>query len=161
MLTGSVLHPQILGALAAAGHGSQVLIADANFPASTSRGPNAVLVHLNLAPGVVDAVTICAALTRVVPIEYAAVMAVLPQFPEVPGGSGAEPPPAVWGEFTRVLSGTGCPGLDQIERHAFYARVATPQTALVVVSGDTRLYGNLLLRVGVCRTPPGDAERSG
>ena len=62
MLTGRLLHPGILAALAGAGHGSLVLVADANYPATTTRGPNAAVVHLNLTPGVVDAVTVVAAL---------------------------------------------------------------------------------------------------
>ena len=44
-------HPEILDALAAAGHGAKVLITDGNYPASTKLGENAVLTYLNLAPG--------------------------------------------------------------------------------------------------------------
>ena len=54
MLLTPLLHPEINAVLAAAGHHSKVLIADGNYPASTTLGPNAKLVSLNLAPGVAD-----------------------------------------------------------------------------------------------------------
>lgn len=39
----------------AAGHGSQILIADANFPVSTATPATAARVYLNLRPGQVSA----------------------------------------------------------------------------------------------------------
>ena len=55
MLKGNLLHAPIFDALGRAGHGSKILIADGNYPASTTLGPNATLVCLNMAPGVVNA----------------------------------------------------------------------------------------------------------
>ena len=43
MVLTPLTHPEILRAPGRAGHGSLVLIADAKFPASTARGPNAEL----------------------------------------------------------------------------------------------------------------------
>ncbi len=54
MLKHELIHPRILAALGRAGHGSKVLLADGNFPFATKLGPNAELVELNLAPGVVS-----------------------------------------------------------------------------------------------------------
>ena len=48
MLKTPLIHPDILRALGRAGHGSQILIADGNYPAGTTLGPNAELVSLNL-----------------------------------------------------------------------------------------------------------------
>ena len=48
MLNSQLIHPEILAALGASGHFSQVLIADGNFPVAGNRGPNARIVHLNL-----------------------------------------------------------------------------------------------------------------
>ena len=50
MLRTQLIHPQILGALAEAGHGSQVLISDGNFPHVTATPPGARRVYLNLSP---------------------------------------------------------------------------------------------------------------
>ena len=52
MLKHTLLHPEILHAIARAGHHGRILLADGNYPASTTLGPNATLVSLNLSPGV-------------------------------------------------------------------------------------------------------------
>jgi L-fucose mutarotase len=147
MMRTPMLHPQLLAALAGAGHGSQVLIADANYPASTARGPRADVVHLNLVPGVVDAVTVLRALCAAVPVEEARVMA-----PNTEGPYAMDHDPEIWEEFRDVLRASGGPeDLGQVERMAFYEEAAAGDVALTVVSGETRLYANLLLRIGVVR----------
>ena len=52
MLKHQLIHPEINAILARAGHSSQVLIADGNYPASSAMGPKAQLVSLGLTPGV-------------------------------------------------------------------------------------------------------------
>ena len=54
MLKQQLLHGKILEVLARAGHHGKVLIADGNYPASSTLGPNAELVSLALSPGVVN-----------------------------------------------------------------------------------------------------------
>ena len=149
----AMLHPELLAALAGAGHGSQVLIADANYPASTARGPQAKVVHLNLVPGVVDAVTVLRALCAAVPVEEARVMA-----PNTEGPYAMDHDPEIWDEFRDVLRRAGGPAdLGQVERMAFYREASSSDVALTVVSGETRLYANLLLRIGVV-SPDGPDE---
>ena len=75
MLKTRLQHPEILAALAASGHFSQVLIADGNFPVAGNRGPHARVVHLNLAPGMLDALTVLDVLLEAVPVQAATVMA--------------------------------------------------------------------------------------
>ena len=48
MLYGPMTHPQFLRALAAAGHGSKILLADANYPHTTGVNPRCELISLNL-----------------------------------------------------------------------------------------------------------------
>ena len=149
MLTTTLIHPGVLAALAGAGHGSLVLVCDANYPATTRRGPNAELVHLNLRPGLVSAVDILECLLTVVPVEQSLVMAPLRQGPYALEG---EPP--IWAEFRTALSAAGAPvDLLPLERHAFYDAASCADVALAIVSGDARTYGNLLLRVGVVQPP--------
>lgn len=69
-------HPEILATPAASGHFSQVLIAYGNFPVASGRRPNARVVHLNLAPGMLDAVTVLDVLLGVIPVQAATVMLV-------------------------------------------------------------------------------------
>ena len=145
MMRTPVLHPQLLAALAGAGHGSQVLIADANYPASTARGPRAEVLHLNLVPGTVDAVTVLRAVCAVVPVEEARVMA-----PNTDGPYAMDDDPEIWENFRDVLRlADGPDRLDPVERMAFYRAASADDVVLTVVSGETRLYANVLLRIGV------------
>jgi L-fucose mutarotase len=70
MLRGELLHPEILFALGGAGHGSQILITDGNYPHVTKSNPDAERVYLNLAPGVLNAVQVLKVIAGAVPIEF-------------------------------------------------------------------------------------------
>ncbi len=48
-----LIHPPLLAALGAAGHGGRVLLADANYSHATNAGPAAAVIYLNLRPGLV------------------------------------------------------------------------------------------------------------
>jgi L-fucose mutarotase len=147
VLRSELIHPSILEGLAGAGHGSLILIADANFPASTKRGPHTRLVHLNLRPGLIDAVEILRCVAGVVPIEESLVMAPLREGPYAM--SGAAP---IWAEFQAVLLAAGASSeLQPLGRDDFYAAAGGPDVALTIVSGEARPYGNVLLRIGVVR----------
>ena len=145
MLAGKLIHADILAALGQAGHGSKILITDGNYPASTTLGPNADLVSLNLSPGIVSCTQILEALLSVTPVEAAAVMA---YYREGPYALDAEPP--IWAEFRQLLAGAGqCAELDEVERFAFYEAAAQPDVCLTIQSADQRIYANLLLTIGV------------
>jgi L-fucose mutarotase len=135
MLQQRLIHPDILSALAGAGHGSKILIADANYPASTQLGENAALVYLNLAPGKLTVTEILDILLTAVPIEDAVVMD-----PE----SGPEP--SVFQEFRSLMPDLS---LTTLSRFEFYEEACGPDTCLQIVSGDQRPYSNLLLEIGV------------
>ena len=62
MLNHQLIHPKINEVLARSGHSSKVLIADGNYPAASTMGPNAELVSLNLSPGLVTVRQVLAAL---------------------------------------------------------------------------------------------------
>jgi L-fucose mutarotase len=147
MLRGQLIHPQILEALGRAGHSSQVLIADGNYPFATRLGPRARLVSLNLSPGVVSAVQVLEALVTAIPIEAACVM----QYPtQGPSALAAEPP--VWNEFRRILSRAGFTReLQPLERFAFYEAAETANLALTIATGEQATFANLLLTIGVIR----------
>src|SRR5579859_2726120 len=136
MLHYRLTHPQILAALGQAGHGSQVLIADGNYPFHTGSNAHAPHVYLNLAPGVVTATEVLATLADAIPIESARVM-----MPD----SGEEP--AIFTEFRALLPH----GLElfRLSRFDFYAAARGPDLALMIATGERRVYANLLLTVGV------------
>jgi L-fucose mutarotase len=140
----TLLHPGLAGALAAAGHGSRVLLADANYPHSTGVSPGAERVHLNLRPGLLTVDQVLEVLVDAVPLESAAVM--------VPGGvhgdviGAGEPIPAHGGY--RALLGDGV-SWQELDRFAFYDAARSDDVALLVATGDQRVYANLLLTIGV------------
>ena len=140
MLTTQLLHPEILGVLGAAGHGSRVLIADGNYPFSTGTNPAAARVFLNLSPGVVGAPDVLAALVSAIPVEGATVM--------VPDDG---PEPGIFGEFRALLGPQ--PELEPLSRFEFYDAARGSDVALVVATAERRIYANVLLTIGV--RPPG------
>jgi L-fucose mutarotase len=147
MLKTGLTHPDILLALGRAGHGSRILIADGNYPCSTTLGKNASLVSLNLSPGLVSCVQVLEALVTVIPIEAAAVMQ-----PMSSGPYALTEDPAIWAEFDRTLKGSGYTGaLERVERFAFYEQAKHDDVCLVIATGETRIYANLLLTLGVTR----------
>ena len=135
MLRTRLIHPEILAALAAAGHGSQVLISDGNFPHVTATPPRARRVYLNLSPGRVTVTEVLEAVAVTVPLEAAAVMR--------PHDADA---PAVLDEY-RALLPPDLP-VEVVERMAFYELTRRPEVTLAVATGDQRLYANLLLTIG-------------
>jgi L-fucose mutarotase len=135
MLTYRLLHPQILAALGAAGHGSQVLIADGNYPLSTGSYSSAERVYLNLAPGMLNVTDVLAVVATAIPIEAAHVM--------VPD-NGTEP--SIFAEFRQLLPGMT---LQHLERFAFYTAARSPNLALAIATGEQRVYANILLTIGV------------
>ena len=69
MLRHRLIHPEINAILGRAGHHARILIADGHYPASTKKGPNAALVSLNLAPGIVTCGQVLEAVLSAVPID--------------------------------------------------------------------------------------------
>jgi L-fucose mutarotase len=136
MLLTELLHPGILEALAGAGHGARVLLADGHYPASTATGPHARTVHLNLAPGLLDVTTVLDVLLRALPVESAHVM-VPPE--------GEPEPPAIAAYRSRLAPAP----VETLGRFAFYDAARSRDLALVVVTADVRTYANLLLMIGV------------
>jgi L-fucose mutarotase len=147
MLRTGLIHPQILEALGAAGHGSLVLISDGNFPSLTGPQREARRVYLNLRPGMVTVTDVLQTLIKVSPIEHAVLMA--------PDGGGTPP---VQAEVIALLG----PGttVDTVARHQFYAATRTDDLALVIVTGDERWYANVLLTIGSVPEEVGDVAPS-
>jgi L-fucose mutarotase len=148
MLKGRLLHPQIIAALARAGHGSKVLISDGNYPHWTTRGPNAEVVYLNLAPGLPTVTDVLNVLVEVIPIEQAEIMDT-----NKSGAYAMEKDPEIWSDFRQILKGADCRGeLTKVERFQFYKTAGTPEVCLTIATGEERVYANLLLTIGVVRS---------
>lgn len=145
MLRHQLIHPQINAVLGRAGHHAKVLIADGNYPASSKLGPNAELVSLNLAPGIVTCTQVLAALVTAIPIEAANTMMY-----EATGPYALSEDPPVWAQYREVLQKAGLGlKLEPIAKWDFYKAVATPDHVLTIQTADQQRFANLLLTIGV------------
>src|SRR5215468_8452651 len=112
MLNHQLLHPEINAILGRAGHSSKVLIADGNYPASSTLGPRAQLVSLNLSPGIVSCTQVLEALAAAIPIEAAHTMQ-----PQASGPYAMREDPPIWAEFRSIFQKYQVPvELQSIER---------------------------------------------
>lgn len=135
------IDPLLTGALLAIlsdmGHGDEIVIADANFPAAS------VARRLVQLPAIA-ATDVLAAVLSVFPLD---------DFVDRPAGvmdaSGARPEIyALFEAAVEKAEGRAIP-LEQVDRFAFYDRARAAYA--VVSTGERRLYGNIVLKKGVLR----------
>ncbi len=133
-----LLSPDLLRALRAMGHGDELVIADANYPAEAAGCP-VIRLDGHASPKVLDAILSVLPLDSFVP-EAAFCMAVVDQ-PE------AEQP--IFEEFRALIRKHEGDAfrLGKLERYAFYERAE--EAAVVVATGERRLYGNIILKKGI------------
>ena len=133
-----LLLPDLIHVLAAMGHGDEIAIVDANFPATTVN-PRVVELRGASSPAVL------AAVLTVFPIDTVSVPAVLTM--EVVGDPDAVPEPVA--DFAAAMSDRGLADCEigSLERQAFYARAR--KAFAIVRTGELRPYGNILLVKGV------------
>jgi L-fucose mutarotase len=145
MLKHTLIHPKINEVLARAGHHSKVLIADGNYPAYNTLGPNAELVSLNLSPGLVSCVDVLKALVTAIPIEAANTMGIPSDDPHALQGD-----PPIWADYRRVFEDSELSiELSPITKWDFYDAVASRDHVLTIQTAEQALWANLLLTIGV------------
>ena len=133
-----ILTPDLLRHLRAMGHGDQLVIADANFPAETCA------TRIERLPGI-SATQALSAILTIMPLDT---------YVDAPArsmqvvGSPNEIPDIVK-EFQTIINKTADnPSLIQgIERHKFY--VEANNTYCIIQTSETRFYGNIILSKGV------------
>ena len=145
-----LLNADLLHALAAMGHGDEIAVVDANFPAA-SMARRLIRLDGISATRAVEAILSLLPLDDFVPRPASRM--------QVVGDAKAVPP--VCREFQALVdiaAGRRIP-LGVIERHKFYERVR--DCFAVVATGEGRLYGNLILAKGVIRPPAGKSSARG
>jgi L-fucose mutarotase len=134
-----ILGPDLLSTLRAMGHGDEICIADANFPA-VSNARRLIRVDAADAVRVADAILSLMPLDTFVP-NAAFVMQVV--------GKPKDAPP-VYDLFQKAIDARQKGfKLARIERFKFYERART--CFAIVATGERRLYGNLILTKGIVR----------
>ncbi len=135
-----LLNADILYALRAMGHGDDIVVADANFPAETM-ARNLIRMEGASGPRMLEAVLSVLPIDDFVPDPALRI--------EVVGDPDAEP--EVCREYREILARPehGRVPLGKIDRFAFYERAQ--QAFAVIATGEPRLYGCILLKKGVIR----------
>lgn len=133
-----LISPELLKILMEMGHGDEIVLSDGNFPAASCA---ARLVRC-------DGHAIPALLSAILPLfpldSYSVKPAALMQ---VTPGDTVETP--IWSEYGRIIrehTGLREP-FEEVERFAFYERAK--KAYAVVATGESALYGNLILKKGV------------
>lgn len=139
MLKTKLLHPTILNALGASGHGSGILIADGNYPFITRANPAAERVYLNFMPSVLTVTQVLEGLLTAIPVETAHIMT---------RDDGSEAP--IIAEFRKMMPDVP---FEQYQRFPFYDLARGSDVSLVIATGEQRVYANLLLTIGVVPQP--------
>jgi L-fucose mutarotase len=131
----SIISPDLLAILAQMGHGDELVISDAHFPAY-SVNPKVVRVDAASSPEMMKAIT------KLIELDQYVEKPVMMMAP-VPGDSLD---PELMAECREIL-GENADRIDFIERFAFYDRAKTAYA--VVVTGESRIYGNIIVKKGV------------
>ena len=128
-----IISPELLKTLAEMGHGDEIVFSDAHFPAHTF---NSKVIRMDGIPA--DLI-----LSGVIPLfeldSYATPVVMMAPV------KGDSLDPSVEAIYRRALGYTG--DICREERFAFYERAK--KAFAVVVTGETRKYGNVILKKGV------------
>ena len=135
-----ILSPDLLHVLRSMGHGDEIVVADANFPADSM---SQKLVRLDG----LSVTAVADAILSVMPLDDFVEAAAWRM--EVVGDPDAEQP--IFGEFREIIRRREGPRftLASLERFAFYDRAEAAYA--IVATGERRLYGNIVLKKGVVR----------
>ena len=140
MLNGipSILSPQLLKVLMEMGHGDELCIGDANFPAS-AYSQRLVRCDGHSIPPLLDAILTFFPLDTFV-AEPVGLMQVVP---------GDDTRPTIWETYRAIVKkrSPDAAGIEHIERFAFYERAK--QCYAIVATGESALYANIILKKGV------------
>ena len=129
--------PELLKVLAEMGHGDEIVLADAHFPGHS----------LNARTLRADGISVAELLDGIIPLfaldTYADPLVMMRPV------AGDTLDPAVEQDFSTAIRthAPDAPSPVRIDRFAFYDRARTAYA--VVMTGETRKYGNILLKKGV------------
>ena len=133
------LSPELVKILLEMGHGDEILLADANFPGHHLHPATVRADGLGI-PDLLRSILTLMPLDRYSSYQVALMETV-----------GDAPRPPVWDVYEQIWNeaekNAGPVNVKTIERMAFYDY--TPSVYAVVLTGETALYGNLILKKGV------------
>jgi len=130
-----LMSPDLMKLLLEMGHGDEILIADGNYPQSTISSSVVRLDGINI-PEILKALLIFFPLDTFVE-ENVFLM-----------DNSSSEKPKIWSNYKNILDSSGEPyKIKMLERYEFYKRAGN--VYCVVVTSETELYANIILRKGV------------
>ncbi|OXA45506.1 fucose mutarotase [Folsomia candida] len=142
------ISPDLLVALAKMGHGDEIVLADAHFPAhSIGKSSGATVLRADGIPVPI----LLSSIMRLINLDTyvthpATVMAVAEQ------DKGLKVP--IWDTYSKILKQrhNGDVGIAYLERFEFYERAK--RAVVIVQTGETAKYGNIILTNGLVTPQP-------
>jgi L-fucose mutarotase len=133
-----LLSPELLANLCRMGHGDEIILADAHFPAE-SFNANVIRADGLRIPALLDAILPLLELDAYVPTPLFMMAAV----------EGDSLDPKVEADYRAAIEKhiADAPSIARVERFAFYDRAK--EAFAVIMTGETAKYGNIILKKGV------------
>jgi L-fucose mutarotase len=133
-----LLSPELLAELCKMGHGDEIVLSDAHFPADNF-GARVIRADGIRVPDLLDAILPLMVLDEYVESPVFMMQAV----------TGDTLDPNVEKSYRQVIEKhyPQCPATERVERFAFYEQAK--KAFVVVITGETAKYGNIILKKGV------------
>ncbi len=135
MIKSEILHPELLQGLAKCGHKANILITDGNYSSVTNTSKSASVIYLNLAVDMVRSTVILEKVLTYINVEKVTLMTYPDDFNNL-----------IELEYRQLLP-EGIE-VDYINRQDFYSLAKSDDTFLVIVSGESKRFANIILTVG-------------
>lgn len=133
----AIIPPELLKILAEMGHGDEIVIGDGNFPGN-SMNERCVRCDGHGVPEMLEAIL------KLMPLDtYAKPLYIIKKIP----GDNVETP--IWDVFEKIVKEYTSEKIEQIDRFDFYERAR--KAYAVVMTGETALYGCIILKKGVIK----------
>lgn len=134
-----IISPELMKTMMEMGHGDEIVLADANFPAATC-AKRLIRCDGIMLPQLLE--TILAFFPLDKSVRYPAVLMSV---------NAGETAPSIWEEYRRIIRQTepDFQEFEHIERYQYYERAK--KAFAVVITGDTSFRANILLKKGVVR----------
>ena len=133
-----IISPELLKVLCEMGHGDEIVIADANFPAE-SNGQRVVRADGLSGTALLDAIL------ALIPLDTYAKENFL-----LMATTNGDPTPEIWAEYKKIAnSHDKNTSIGFVERQEFYER--SRKAYAVIATGEEAVYANIILKKGVIK----------
>ncbi len=133
-----IISPELLKVLCEMGHGDEIVIADANYPAETN-GKRVVRADGLKGPDLLEAIL------ELIPLDTYAEKNML-----LMATTNGDPTPEIWATYEKVAKSKDKNlRLGFLERNEFYNR--SKNAYAIVASGEEAVYANIILKKGVIK----------